>query len=163
MEQQTRVSILEKEIERLIIWIRAVDTRVMVVIPLVTTMLGVLAALAPSLNGWTISSAIAFAFALLFLGLSALFSAFSTFPRTNGPKGSLIYFGGIASNELEKYKLEMRSLTLDAYIDDLLIQCHRNAQIAAEKHVWLQRAMASMFASSIPWAISVYLLYSLQP
>ncbi len=82
---------------------------------------------------------------------------------TSGPKGSLIYFGGISSQNSEQYEQAVMGLSRADYIKDLVKQCHRNAQIAEQKFTWIQRALACLFLSSVPWVLSVYLLYSATP
>lgn len=155
--------VLEKELSRLLAWTQSAETRIGLVLPLSTAMLGVLAVLAPTYSKWTIFPGIMSAFSVLFLVLSVAFSALASFPRTSGPKGSLIYFGDIASMEFDQYRVASKKLDLDAYIEDLIKQCHRNAQIAERKHAWIQRALRCLFISSAPWALSVYLLYSAKP
>jgi hypothetical protein len=123
-------------------------------------MLGALSVLAPATTNWTILAAITTSFAAFFLVLSIVFAALASFPRTTGPKGSLIYFGGIVSKDLSQYEAAVRGMTEEGYLDDLIKQCHRNAQIADRKYVWVQRSMASLFISALPWAVSLFLLYS---
>lgn len=161
--QNMTSDILEKELSRLLAWIQSAETRIGLVLPLSTAMLGVLSVLAPTFSKWTIFPAIMSAFSVLFLVLSVTFSALASFPRTSGPKGSLIYFGGIVSMELDQYRAASKNLDLDEYIEELIKQCHRNAQIAERKYAWIQRALGCLFISSAPWALSVYLLYSAKP
>ena len=160
-EQQ--IDLLEKELIRLLAWVQSVESRMGWVLPLSTAMLGAMAILAPTFSKWTIFPAIMTTFAVVFLILSVVFSALSSFPRTTGTKGSLIYFGGIVTKDLEQYDNDIRGLSKDDYINDLIRQCHRNAQIAERKHAWIQRALGSLFIASGPWVVSIYLLYSLKP
>ncbi len=157
-----RVDLLEKELTRLLSWISSVETRIRLVLPLSMAMLGVLAVLTPAYSSWAILPAIMSAFSVLFLMLSVACAALASFPRTLGPKGSIIYFGGIASMELEQYRDAVKKLTTEEYLEDLIKQCHRNAQIAERKFVWIQRALGCVFLATTPWAISVYLLYSVK-
>jgi hypothetical protein len=50
-------------------------------------------------------------------------------------------------------------LTIDAYLEDLTVQCHRNAEIATRKFVWIQRALLCLYLSVVPWALALWLLY----
>ena len=122
-----RIKILETELDRLLQWVRAAESRLALVLPLATAMLGALAVSVPAAFQWTKLSAIAASFAAFFLVLSIGFAAVATFPRTHGPKGSLIYFGGIDSMEREQFAESSKTVTEDEYIDDLAAQCHRNA------------------------------------
>lgn len=154
------ITILESELSRLIGWIQTAETKISLVLAISTAMLGALAVLSPVCSGWTVLPAILASFATLCLVLSLAFSAVSSFPRTDGPDGSLIYFGGISSLDLSTYSSSMISLTEDQYINDLTCQCHRNAQIAERKFTWVKRAIICLFLSSGPWALSLFLLYS---
>jgi hypothetical protein len=154
-----RVEILERELDRLLQWVRAAESRLALVLSLGTAMLGALAVSIPRAFEWSLFSAIAASFAVFLLVLSIVFSALATFPRTTGPKGSLIYFGGIASVEVEQFAKRMKALTEDEYIEDLTLQCHRNAQIATKKYGWVQKSMGCLFMSSPFWAIALFSLY----
>jgi hypothetical protein len=157
-----KVDYLEKELLRLLAWISASDTRVSFVLPLSTAMLGVLAVLAPCIDDWSVLSAISTSFSALFLVLSIGCLALATFPRTDGPKGSMIFFSGINDKELEQYRISVGALDEQGYIYDLINQCHINAQIAFKKYFWVKHSQQSLFISSAPWFISVYLLYGMQ-
>lgn len=159
MQNADKIDFLEKEIDRLLGWIQSVESRMTLILPLSTAMLSVLAILAPRFSEWSVGAGIFSAFAVSFLASSIACAAVASFPRTSGPKGSLVYFGGIATKEREQYKNAISTLDEDDYIADLAAQCHVNAQIAAKKYSWIQRSLASLFLSSLPWVISVYLLY----
>ena len=155
-----KIDYLEKELSRLLSWIQAADSRLSLVLPLSTAMLGTLAVLAPQFANWSIISAILTSFAVLFLLLSLIFSAYALFPRTTGQKESLIYFSGITSRELAQYFISVNDCDTEKYKDDLINQCHINAQIAEKKFKWVQRSMVCLFISAIPWSLSIFILYS---
>lgn len=159
-ELEGSVARAEASLSRLLEWIRAADGRLRFVLPLTTAMLGALAVLVPPAANWTMLGGIAAAFAVFFLVLSIAFSACSSFPRTTGPLGSLIYFGGICSRDLQQFEATFREMNAEAYLSDLLKQCHRNAQIAERKYAWLQRAIGCLFVAAIPWAVAIFELYS---
>lgn len=154
------ISRAEASLSRILDWIRAADSRLRFVLPLTTAMLGALAVLAPPVSDWTMLGGISASFALFFLVLSIIFSACSSFPRTSGPLGSMIYFGGICSRDLQQYESAFRSMTNEEYLCDLIRQCHRNAQISDRKYAWLQRAIGCLFISAIPWVVAIFELYS---
>jgi len=154
---------MEAQLTRLLDWVRAAESRLALVLPLSTAMLGALAVLAPASSQWSVSAAISAAFAAFFLVLSIAFTALASFPRTTGPKRSLIHFGGIVSRDLMQYEAEVKSITSDQYVDDLIRQCHRNAQIAERKYAWVQRSMACLFIAALPWVIALFTLYSEKP
>jgi hypothetical protein len=159
----TRITWAESTLSRLLGWIGAAESRLNLVLPLSTAMLGVLAVLAPTFSQWTVFSAIAASFAALLLVLSLVFAACVSFPRTSGPKGSLIYFDGITGKEVEQYDAEFKSLVAEEYLEDLIRQCHRNAQIAKRKFAWAQRSMACLLLGSLPWVVAIHALYSSKP
>ncbi|MBH02758.1 MAG: hypothetical protein CMP08_01310 [Xanthomonadales bacterium] len=154
------IDFLEKNLARQLGWIQAADKRLSLVLPLSTAMLGGLAAVSPAACNWSILAAVFTSFAVVLLCLSVLFCAVSSFPRTVGPKGSLIYFGGIGARDVAQFQSEVVSLTDEKYIEDLARQCHANASIACSKYDWVKRGMASLFLATIPWAFAIYFLYS---
>lgn len=153
----------ELVLSRLLEWIRAADSRLRLVLPLSTAMLGALAVLIPPLPGWTVLGGVAAAGAAVFLVLSIAFAAFASFPRTNGPLGSLVYFGGIVSKDLGQYEAAVKAQAPEEYLEDLTRQCHRNAQIADRKFAWLQRSIGCLFAAAAPWTLAIFILYSGAP
>jgi hypothetical protein len=155
-----KIDYFEKNLARQLAWIQAADTRLSLVLPLSTAMLGTLAVLAPAADNWPIGAAIFASFAVILLSLSIVFCACAAFPRTHGPKGSMIFFGGIAQREAEQYQHAAKSLSDEDYVDNLARQCRANAQIAAAKYTWVKRGLASLFLATLPWALSVYFLYA---
>jgi len=157
-----KIDYLEKELARLLGWVQSADTRVALVLPLSTAMLGTLAFLAPDIDKWCISSAIITALASILLVLSIVCLAFASFPRTSGPKGSLIFFSGIKDKEIKQYSDSITSMDENSYINDLINQCHINAQIADTKFTWVKRSLVCLFVSSLPWFLSIYMLYGMK-
>ena len=160
MEANDRVAFLEANLTRQLHWTSAADSKVAFGFTVNTAMLGLLAAVAPSTSaGWTTAPAVCASFAVAFGITGLLFLSFASFPRTEGPRGSLLFFGGIAQRDSEQFKSAVLSLSQEAYIDDLSVQCHRNAEIAARKFAWVQRALICLYLSVIPWGLSLWLLY----
>jgi hypothetical protein len=158
----SKIDYLEKELSRLLGWIQVADSRMALVLPISTAMLGAIAVLSPTVDLWTAKPAITCSFAAFFLVLSLIFSAFASFPRVEGPKGSVIFFGGIVAREIDQFRQSVNALNESSYQDDLINQCHINSQIANKKFTWVRRAMISLFLSFLPWAISVFLLYGIK-
>lgn len=149
------IQTLEQELARLLEWIRSADVRVAFVVSLATAMLGIL--LLPTLEkeGSTCMSLSAAVLAGVLLVLGILSCAAASFPRTRSPNGSLIYFGDIGKLDLEEYKSRLGSMTKANYANDLIVQCHRNAQIASIKYSWIKRSMTFVFLSFLPWSLSI--------
>jgi hypothetical protein len=160
MESEPSIEILEKTLERMLYWIAAADNKVAPVLAIDTAMLGIVAAIAPKPEAWNPAAVIttAIALALLFSSLALLF--YASFPRTHGPKGSLVFFGGITERERSVFVAEITSLKLSQYCEDLAIQCYRNAQIAGLKYRYVRLAMTMLLAAILPWMLTVYILYS---
>ena len=121
------ISRAETELVRLLDWVRAAESRIALVVPLSTAMLGALAVLVPTMTKWSLVSVILSSGSTLFLILSIAFAAWACFPRTTGPSGSLIFFGTIAAMKLNQYEQEVGSMTSADYLVDVIRQCHRNA------------------------------------
>lgn len=154
-----KIELTSKILDRQLAWIAAADSRTALIVPLSTAMLGALAAIAPGRTEWSVAAGISASFAVAFLFLSLLFCAFTSFPRTSGPRGSLVYFGGIASKDPDSYVEELLSSDTDNLQRDFALQCHINAKIAEKKFSWIKRAMGCLLISIIPWAHAVYLVY----
>ena len=161
-EQSLDVSIsrAETELVRLLDWVRAAESRLALVLPLSTAMLGALAVLVPTTRNSSLFSAIFSSGATLFLILSIAFAAWACFPKTIGPSGSLIFFGTIAAMKLNQYEQEVSSMTSADYLVDVIRQCHRNAQIANYKYAWIQRSMICLLFATPLWVVSIYILSS---
>jgi hypothetical protein len=153
---------LETILNRQLAWIVAADSRLSLLLPLSTAMLGALAAYAPRPSDWNLSCGIPAAFAIFFLCLSIAFCALAFFPRTSGTKGSIIFFEGINSRNLDQYQDYLASCRTEDYNSDLVQQCYINATIASIKFTWIKRGMASLFVSALPWALTIYQFYGLR-
>jgi len=154
-----KINTLEKILDRQLTWISRADARISLVLPIATAMLGALATLAPEPANWEILPAIFASISAIFTGLAIIFSTLACFPRTYGPRSSNIFFNGIAGREADQYKKIMSEITEEDYLDDICRQCHRNAEIAKTKFEWIQKALAFLLISIIPWVITLYLLY----
>jgi hypothetical protein len=60
------IEVLEKELDRLLQWVRAAESRLAFALPLSTAMLGALAVSNPTAFSWSTVSAIAASFAVFF-------------------------------------------------------------------------------------------------
>lgn len=164
MEHRESVPFLEANLARQLHWIAAADTKAAFAFTLITAMLGLLAAIAPrNPSAWSVATAVFTSFAVALGAAGLLFLSFASFPRTGGPKGSLIYCNGIAQRSGEQFKQAVDQLSLDAYAADLAAQCHRNAEIATRKFAWIQRALLCLYLAVLPWVLALWLLYSAVP
>lgn len=152
----------EQRLDRLLDWVGRSDTKFSVVLGVDTAMLGFLATSAPA--GPVSVSAIVFALAagaLLVLSLTCVYRG--TYPRTQGPGGSLVYFGSIAEKDLKEFENKFVGCDLQDHLDDVLEQIHRNSEILNGKFEKLQRAYECMLIAAIPWTITLYLFGLVPP
>lgn len=161
MSDIDRIKFLGTNLARQLAWIGAAESKISFAFTINAAMLGVLAAVSPKLaSDWTVAPAIFASFSTAFVLASLLFLSFASFPRTHGPKSSLVYFGGIAQRDADQFYEAVSTMSSEAYIEDLSAQCHRNAEIANRKFTWVQRALALLYLAVIPWGLAIYLLYS---
>lgn len=152
---QVADNILTKQLE----WIKAADSKLGPVFAINTAMLGVIAALVPSPSSWTIPGAVTTALAVIPITLSVIFLAAAAFPRLNGPRGSHVFFGGIASSSQQDFTTRINRGYSQDLADDLIFQAYRNAEIAKTKYDSIKHSMISMFIAMPLWAIAVWMLY----
>lgn len=150
---------LETHLQRQLHWISAADGKATPIFAIDTAMLAVLAALVHDKTSWTIFPAIVGTLAALLLVGSVGALAVAAFPRTTGPKGSLLFFGGICEYDEQNFLTQINQAQPLDLRRDYARQIYRNAQIANIKYWWVKAAMIAMFASVIPWLIAIYLLY----
>ena len=161
INETERIGFLEKNLARQIAWINAADSKISFVFAIDTVMIGLLAAVSPkAAGGWTVAPAIFAAFATVFGLASLIFLSLASFPRTKGPRSSLIFFGGIAQRDADQFRKAASEMSAEAHFNDLCAQCHRNAEIAERKFAWVQRALLALYLSVAPWFVALYLLYN---
>jgi hypothetical protein len=161
VEKNELIAVLEKSLNRQLDWVKSADTKAAFSFAMNTAMLGVLAAMAPKhAASWTTLQAVFASFAAFFGFISLASLSVAAYPRTQGPKQSLIFSAGIAQRSTDQFKQAMVVLDEDAYITDLAEQCHRNAEIAITKFSWVQRAVFCMYVAVVPWAVALWLLYN---
>lgn len=155
----SRTDFLEKELDRLLKWITAAESRLAFILSLSTAMLGAMAVFAPSLGELPSFPATLATLAFGLLCISIGCSAAATFPRTKGSEPSLVYFGAISRVTIDEFAKAIEFLSEDEYVRDLTRQCHRNAVIATTKFIWIRRSIACTLAASLPWSISIHAAY----
>jgi len=159
METTRRIALLELGLARQLGWIAAADAKTAFIFGVVTAMLGVLASAAPKYGRWTAAGVI-FAIISATLLLGSLASVLvGVFPRTRGPKLSVIFFGGIGSRTVDEFRTDIQSLSDDAYEEDLIEQCHINATIAGIKYRAAKVAAVFLAAGVLPWVVATYVLF----
>lgn len=158
MNDTERLNHARWTLERQLTWIAAADAKVGVVVTLHVAMLGGLGAAytaAAAKSSWV--NGMATAYAILAL-ISLICAAMALWPRTDGPKNSMIYFGCVVKGRCEDYVNDFINQGDDFFLVDLAEQVHRNAQIAAKKISFVSTAMKVAFSGSLFWAVAVALL-----
>lgn len=158
MASNERLNHARWSLERQLAWIAAADAKVGVVVTLHLAMLGGLGAAytaAITKTAWMHGSSLAYCGVALF---SLIFSVLALWPRTRGPKKSMLYFGCIAEMTCEDYADAFQKKSDDDLLEDLAEQIHRNAEIARDKHKRVGQAMMVAFVGAIFWVGAVGLL-----
>lgn len=153
--------LLENTLARLLQWISAADSKTGPVLAIDTAMLGALAALTPQPGKWTVLMALSAALTLTLLGVSIGYLFLAAYPRTKGPEGSLVFFGGIIEQQEEEFIDDILSVDPDRYARDLARQCYRNAEIAAEKFEHVKTATKVCLWAIAPWTLAIWLMYGM--
>ena len=159
MDSARRTEILEAMLAKQLGWIAAADAKTGFIFAVATAMLGVLASAAPAYGEWTAFGVTLTTIATMLLFASLLCIVLAIFPRTFGPKLSVIFFGGIAGRTLDDYRSDMQTLSDEAYEEDLIQQCHINASIAATKYRWVKHGSVLLATSLPPWVAAAYILF----
>lgn len=141
--------------ERQLGWIAAADVKVGVVVTIDLALMGGLAAAFTSAQCKPLAGEVFAAMAGIGLAVAVVCAAAATFPRLNGPKQSLLFFGRIAGKEEGEYLDDFMAASPVDLIKDWSRQIHVNARIAHNKHSWVRRAIIWSFGSSPFWLIAL--------
>ncbi len=148
-------AVLDRQLE----WIKAVDSKVPIIVGLTTAMLAVITALSPAATDLSWSTLLLMATGSLPLAGCLTSCVIATFPHTDGPKDSFIYFGAICKLPFEVYATKASTRSEQDHLNDLTVQCYRNAQIATAKYSAVRKAMLWLFIAMPLWLVACYLLY----
>ena len=150
-----RLLVAQWILERNLGWIASADAKIGVILAIDTAMLGGLAAafgMATLKTPWIwLSTTVAAVFAVIAVYCAAM----AIIPRVEGPRTSLIYFGGIAKNSAADFASQFRSATDAQLLDDTAAQIHRNAEIARDKYAWVRAATLWSFLFALPWMAAI--------
>lgn len=158
LDSQTSIKIEEASLSRMLEWVRASNTKVTPMLAISLAMLGVPASL---VKEWTPIVAFPLVIASLGPAMCLVFCWRATFPQTKSVNKSLLFFGTVADMSLDDYRSQVRARNKTSYLEDLMYQTHRNAEIAQDKHSKLKWAMQSLFIGILPWLLSIYFLLNL--
>lgn len=156
MDIQRRIAMMEAALTRQLKTNVAADTKVSTLIGINTTMLAVLAALITRIGDASVWMVLLVVLSATGLLIGILFLSLSSGPRTSRTTSSIIFFGSIARMADTTYSEAVKNITAEEYLDDLIEQTHRTAEIATAKYRWIQRAQLAWYISIVPWLIAVY-------
>lgn len=146
-------------LERQLTWIAAADAKVGVLIALHVAMVSGLGAAYTSANAdrsaWVNVMTSSYAFLVVW---SLICAVMALWPRTDGPKSSMVYFGCVAKSRCDQYVEDFGKKDESYFLVDLAEQTHRNAQIAQAKIARVGQAMKVAFAGAVFWLVAVALL-----
>lgn len=150
--------------ERTLHWIATADIKVGTAMALDTAMFGGLAAAyglsdSHAHTAWLYVTAVLSCFCLI----AAVFcAAMASIPRMLGPVASNIYFARISEQSVDVYIDTFSKLDESDFLNDLITQIHRNAEIATAKHTWVRKGLVWSFLASGPWAVAIIILVNPQ-
>jgi hypothetical protein len=157
---EMKAQFLDTLLARNLSWIAAADSKVPSIFAIDIAMLGALGVLALKVNKWTICWAILSSLAAITLLGSVFFLVLVAFPRLKGPKGSLVYFGGIVQYAEDTFIKKVLQGPSEEILEDLARQTYRNAEIASRKFSHVYWAMICMFVSVPFWIVAIAFLYA---
>lgn len=160
--KQEQLEIAERRLDRLLDWVGRSDTKFSVVLGVDAGMLGFLATSVPT-SAAPIGPLAVAAVSVALLVASLVFVYRGTYPRTEGPDGSLVYFGSIAREDFEDLRTRFRACSSDDHLDDVLEQVHRNSEIVDRKFTELRRAYGCLLLAVVPWAVTLFLFGVVPP
>lgn len=153
-----RIQIAQWILDKQLGWIAAADSKVAVIVALDTAVLATLAtayASAETPIAWASLTSITTG---ALVAIAIFCAAMSLFPRTDGPKQSLLFFSPVAKESRVDYTAALVACPLEKLHDDIAVQIHRNAEIAEAKHRWVRSSIGWSFLAAVPWVVAVYLL-----
>ncbi len=158
MSPADKIHVAEQCLARQLDWIKAVEAKVSVLVAMNVATLGVLVTRIPEQpNNWWLVGLFAFLGGGCFV-TSLVFCLLASFPRTKSPNLSLLFFGSISDHSSEEYTKRFGSLTENDYLDDVLKQVYRNAEIAGVKFGNVKCATGFLLGGILPWLVSLYVM-----
>ena len=158
MNTDEKIKITESNLERLLSMIKNVDNKSALLLGINAAMLGILVNIISDIEVFTLYSKLSSCITILLLLASLFHTIMGSYPLTKSPPNSIISFEGIANLTIDEYEDKMNNINPEAYLKDLISQCHRNAEINQRKHKNIKLAFIFLSVGVICWIISIYLL-----
>lgn len=148
-------------LERNLAWIASADAKVAIIVTINVAMLGGLA----STFGLTDANRTYWAYlacvvAIILIGFGVFCAAMAMFPRTDGPKKSLLFSVPVADMNLPDFQVALKDYSDEMLLEDWAGQIHRNAEIAKTKFEWVRLAMIWSFLGIPAWGVAIGVMMS---
>ncbi len=157
MTKKEQIQLAVNNLERLLEWISRYDTKSSIILGIDTGMIAILISFTPHINAWNLFMIFSAITSVIILGTTLFFIQFGSYPRTKASNKSLIYFGTISEFSSDEFKKQFCNQKEEDYLNDLLEQCHRNAEIITLKFKNLKIAYRLLSFAIIPWIITIFL------
>ncbi len=156
-----RLTTVQWILERNLAWITAADAKVAFIVTINVAMLGGLS----GTFGWSDAQRTSWAYvacvaAAVLSGSGVFCAAMAMFPRTDGPKHSLLFSVPVAGMTLPDYQAALKDRSDEQLLDDWAGQVHRNAEIAKSKFEWVRVAMIWSFLGVPAWIVAIGVMLS---
>lgn len=139
-----RVERAEANLDRIIAWVWRHNYRTAFLFGAVTLMYGYNFEVIRDFTGdcWALKYWALFLFGIItaLYGIIVYLLFLSIKPDVNPKKDSYVFFGTISQMEQSSFVKEVRDLDCERYLEDVLCQVHRNAEIVTKKFSLLSRA-----------------------
>jgi Family of unknown function (DUF5706) len=161
-------SSLEMSLSRIVSQGHNADSRISMILSTDITMMGALVAVLSNVDANKLGVVSWIAAALVFiLGVcSVALVAYASFPRgaigkhgrappTKAGNATVLFFSAIANMPHKEYLATIQSRKADAFLDDLVSQCHFVAQIVDLKFRALRLSFICLLAYILPWMLAI--------
>jgi hypothetical protein len=152
MDQKVLFEVAPKQLDRVLSFFARVEAKASFVFAINSALLGVLAVHVERADLYEWLHCILLVLVAGGLGVSYYFVYRCSFPNLSGGHLSLVYFKEIAKLREQQYVRSFRDMTEDAYVDDVLSQVWRNAEILTEKFRAIKVAFVITGLCLLPWA-----------
>lgn len=152
MENKDIADLAPKQLERVLSFFPRVEAKASFAFAVNSALLGVVAVHLDRGDFDQPLQMIALAFFAFALAVSYYYIYRCSFPDLKGGHASLVYFKEIGKLRETEYIKAFRSLSDEAYVEDILGQAWRNSQILTEKFRAIRIAFIATGLALIPWS-----------
>lgn len=157
LDPKARLSLAQWTLDKNLGWIAASEVKSAFTFAAAASMLGVLYAGVSSAQ-WLSPCLIYLAIAsFLLLIISCFHTILVVIPRLSGPSSSLLFFGAASKKSRGEYTSQFLECSSEEILQDMVIQIHRNSEIAHRKQTLVKRGIIFLMLGAIPWLLSMML------